>query len=141
MSRFATNQSAHARSLLERISEVFVASGNVYESYDMAGGLGGDPGSNYLEHCGGFSWALTEGLFGIDFNSDSEASATINDPLSRMEPRWGTATAKFVLRGTDVTLAVTPSENKLDIKGVGPKRTVRVISGGTTSLKCVGTGC
>lgn len=25
-------------------------SGNIYESYDMAGELGGDPGSNYLEH-------------------------------------------------------------------------------------------
>eukprot|EP01051_Picozoa_sp_SAG22_P000762 SAG22_NODE_23_length_31399_cov_35.631313_31_plen_127_part_00 len=46
MARFASNQSAHARKLLDRISEVFVASGNIYESYDMAGGIGGDPGSN-----------------------------------------------------------------------------------------------
>lgn len=141
MARFASNQSAHARRLLNRISEVFVASGNVYESYDMAGGLGGDPGSNYLEHCGGFSWALTEGLFGIDFTSDSKASATINDPLSRMEPTWGPAAAKFVLRGTDVTLTVTPSKNSLEITGVGPKQTVRVVSGGETVLRCVGTGC
>lgn len=141
MARFATNQSAHARKLLERISEVFVDSGNIYESYDMAGGIGGDPGSNYLEHCGGFAWALTEGLFGIDFKSDKKASATINDPLSRMEPTWSTATAKFVLRGTDVTLAVTPTQNKLEISGVGPKQMVRIVSGGKTSLRCVGTGC
>ena len=140
MARFATNQSAHARKLLERISEVFVDSGNIYESYDMAGGLGGDPGSNYLEHCGGFSWALTEGLFGIDLNSDVEASATINDPLSRMDPTWGTATAKFVLRGTNVTLVVTPNQNKLELKGAGPEQTVRVVSGGKISLKRVGTG-
>ena len=65
MARFASNQSAHARRLLDRISEVFVASGNVYESYDMGGNLGGDPGSNYLEHCAGYSWAVTEGLFGV----------------------------------------------------------------------------
>eukprot|EP01043_Picozoa_sp_COSAG02_P019175 COSAG02_NODE_916_length_15971_cov_12.781061_9_plen_142_part_00 len=141
MSRFAANQSAHARKLLNRISEVFVDSENIYESYDMAGGLGGDPGSNYLEHCGGFSWALTEGLFGIDFNSDSQASATINDPLSRMDPTWGAAVAKFVLRGTDVTLTVTPSKNKLELKGVGPKQTVRVVSAGDAYLKCVGTAC
>ena len=32
----------------------------------MGGSLGGDPGANYLEHCGGFSWALYEGLFGLD---------------------------------------------------------------------------
>ena len=39
-------QSPHARQLLERISQVFISSGNIYESYDMAGYLGGDPGSN-----------------------------------------------------------------------------------------------
>jgi hypothetical protein len=122
MARFAANQSAHARQLLERISDVFIASGNIYESYDMSGKLGGDPGSNYLEHCGGFSWALTEGLYGIDFYSAGAYSATISDPLSRMDPAWGAATAKFVLRGTDVTLTVNPSSGSLTIRGVGPKQ-------------------
>ena len=46
----------------------------------------------------------------------------INDPLSRMDPAWGAATAKFVLRGTDVTLTVTPSAGSMVIKGVGPKQ-------------------
>ena len=127
MARFASNQSAHARRLLDRISEVFVASGNVYESYDMGGNLGGDPGSNYLEHCAGYSWAVTEGLFGIDFFSDGEAAATIRDPLARMDPGWGAATAKFVLRGTDVTLTVRPRAGAVELAGVGPKQTVRVV--------------
>ena len=80
-------------------------------------------------------------MFGINFNSDDKAAATINDPMSRMDPTWGAATAKFVLRGTDVTLTVTPSQNRLQIKGVGPKQTVRVISGGEVALKCIGTPC
>lgn len=54
------------------------------------GNLGGDPGSNYLEHCGGYAWALTEGLFGIDLFSDAEAAATIRSPLTRMDSSWGT---------------------------------------------------
>lgn len=44
MARFADGQAEHARRLLERIAQVFVNSGNIYESYDMAGKLGGDPG-------------------------------------------------------------------------------------------------
>lgn len=66
----------------------FVTSGNVYESYTMSGAMGGDPGSNYLEHCGGYSWAVAEGLFGVDFNSDSDAAATINDPSKKIDPSW-----------------------------------------------------
>ena len=85
-----------------------------------------------------FLAGAVQGLFGIDFTSDSTASATINDPLSRMEPTWcvcafstclcvsltliccnrGAAVAKFVLRGTDVTLTATPSQQKLEIEGV-----------------------
>lgn len=44
MARFADGQGEHARQLLARIAQVFVDSGNIYESYDMAGKLGGDPG-------------------------------------------------------------------------------------------------
>ena len=142
MARFTANQSAHARRLLDRISAVFVSSKNVYESYDMGGSLGGDPGSNYLEHCGGFSWSLYEGLFGINFFSDKEAAATIHDPLARMDPTWrSAATANFVLRGTNVTLTVTPSIRKLTLTGVGPKQTVRLVTKGVAKLVCVGTGC
>merc|ERR1711865_685269 len=141
MARFADGQREHARKLLARISEVFVNSGNIYESYDMAGAMGGDPGANYMEHCGGYAWALTEGLFGIDLYSDGQAAATIHDPLARMDPTWPSATAHFVLRGTKVTLIVQPSAGLLTITGVGPKQRVRVLSKGTTSIECVGTGC
>lgn len=56
MARFASNQSAHARQLLDRISEVFVASGNIYESYDMAGGLASARASPpHLD----FQWSLS----------------------------------------------------------------------------------
>lgn len=107
----------------------------------MDGNMGGDPGANYLEHCGGFAWALTEGLFGIDLRSDGQAAATIHDPLAQMDPAWQLATAKFVLRGTNVTLTVQPSADALAISGIGPKQRVRVVAKGRTSIECVGTGC
>ena len=97
-------------------------------------------GANYLEHCGGFSWAITEGLFGIEFFSDGEAAATIRDPLSRLDPTWPSATIAFVLRGTDVTLTVMPSTKQLKLRGRGPKQSVRVVSGGQTQVIVVGTG-
>ena len=135
-------ESAHARRLLDRISEVFVSSGNVYESYDMAGHLGGDPGSNYLEHCGGFAWALTEGLFGLELFSDPEAAATVRDPLARMDPSWGDgAVAQFVLRGTAVALKVNPRAGTVSITGVGPKVIVRMVRGRKAKLVCVGSDC
>jgi hypothetical protein len=90
---------------------------------------------------GGYAWALTEGLFGIDFFSDSKAAATIHDPLQRMDSKWAAATAHFVLRGTNATLVVTPSAGTITLHGVGPKQQVRLIAKGTTSIVCIGTGC
>jgi len=52
---------------------VFLTNGNIYESYNMSGQRGGDTGGNYLEHCGGFAWVVTEGAFGIDFESDCKS--------------------------------------------------------------------
>ena len=59
-----------------------------------------------------------------------------------MDPTWSSAaTANFVLRGTKVTLSVTPSTGTLELTGVGPKQTVRLVSKGVSKLVCVGTGC
>ena len=41
LGRYATNQSAHGLSMLRRFASVAVASGNIYESYTMAGAVGG----------------------------------------------------------------------------------------------------
>eukprot|EP01052_Picozoa_sp_SAG31_P007543 SAG31_NODE_360_length_17025_cov_5.362460_6_plen_132_part_00 len=75
--------------------------GNIYESYNMTGGRGGDTGGNYLEHCGGFAWTVVEGSFGIDFSSDAQAAATI---APRFDPSWPSASGEFRLRGVDVKL-------------------------------------
>eukprot|EP01051_Picozoa_sp_SAG22_P000761 SAG22_NODE_23_length_31399_cov_35.631313_30_plen_123_part_00 len=94
-----------------------------------------------LEHCGGFSWALTEGLFGIDLFSDPAAAATIHNPLARLDPSWGVATAKFVLRGTAVVLTVDPQAGKVELAGRGPAVRVRVIGAdGAAKVVCVGGG-
>jgi hypothetical protein len=101
------------------------------------------PWLQLLEHCAGFSWALYEGLFGISLFSDREAAATIHDPLARMDPAWtSAATARFVLRGTNVSLSVTPSTRQLVLSGEGAQQTVRLLrKGARAKLVCVGTGC
>ena len=118
------------------------ASGNIYESYTMSGQMGGDPGSNYLEHCGGYSWAVTEGLFGVDFNSDNAAAATITDPSHRIDPSWPAATYTFSLRGTTAKLTISGSSGlkSLSLSGHGPAQRVRVIWDGSTKIETIGTG-
>lgn len=84
------------------LNEVFTGGGNIYESYLMTGERGGDTGGNYLEHCAGFAWSVTEGVFGLDFASDIEAAATVTP---RFDPAWPTARGSFRLRGVDIEVA------------------------------------
>ena len=67
LARFRRGKTASAHKLLARVAGVFVQTGNIYESYNMSGGRGGDTGGNYLEHCSGYAWTVSEGAFGIDF--------------------------------------------------------------------------
>ena len=60
--------------------------------------------AQYLEHCSGYAWAVVEGAFGINFESDVNASAT-NTP--RMDPGWPTARGVFRLRGVEISLVYT----------------------------------
>ena len=85
LARFRWGKTASAHKLLARVAGVFVETGNIYESYNMSGGRGGDTGGNYLEHCSGYAWTVSEGAFGIDFGSDKEAAATITP---RFDPAW-----------------------------------------------------
>ena len=64
----------------------------------MSGLRGGDTGGNYLEHCSGFAWSISEGAFGLDFNSDAEAAATVTP---RFSADWPRAHARFRLRGVE----------------------------------------
>merc|ERR1712232_447342 len=55
LARFRWGKIASAHKLLARVATVFVDGGNIYESYNMSGGRGGDTGGNYLEHCSGYA--------------------------------------------------------------------------------------
>ena len=101
LARFKWGKVSSAYKLLTRVASVFSDLGNIYESYNMSGGRGGDTGGNYLEHCGGFAWAVVEGSFGIDFSSDAQAAATV---APRFDPSWPSASGEFRLRGVDVVL-------------------------------------
>ena len=103
--------------------------------------MGGDPGSNYLEHCGGYAWAAVEGLFGVDFYSDNEAAATISAPLSRLRSDWGLARLQIMLRGTQVTLSVNPTAKHLEVSGVGPKVMLRYRTAEGDKMLCAGSDC
>ena len=63
------SQPAFGYTLLRRISAAFASSNNIMESYTMDAEVGTDPGTDYLEHCGGFMWSIIDGPFGVDFNS------------------------------------------------------------------------
>src|ERR1035437_7705349 len=61
-------------------SRIFDRDNDIYEAYDMNGKIvqGTDGWGNYTEHSGGYIWAIVEGLFGFNFDSDNKAVASIN---------------------------------------------------------------
>ena len=126
LARFRWGKTASAHKLLARVAEVFGQTGNIYESYNMSGGRGGDTGGNYLEHCGGYAWAVVEGAFGIDFGSDSQAAATVTP---RFAPSWPSAMGQFRLRGVDIEMNYVRGS----AEGVTLKRATAVASDGTAA--------
>ena len=113
--------------LLERISEIFARDRNVYEAYDMYGDI--DPGTkgwgNYTEHCGGYFWAMAEGPFGVSFDSDGQAVATIEP---RFPTEWTSASAEFYVRGTrlQISFARSGGVGRLSLVAHGDSQPVRI---------------
>lgn len=122
--------------LLRRIANAFVGTENIMESYTMAGTVGTDPGTDYLEHCAGFVWALVDGPLGVNFDSDMEAVATISPQLS---PSWDEASAYLVFRGVNVSVHVshagkTTLSSVAGGVGAGKSVKIRVVEGGKPSI-------
>lgn len=105
LARFVTAQNDKAYSLLQRISSVFNKDHDIYEGYDMNGcglhkcGCTTSGYGDYLEHCGGFIWTIIEGVFGINFDSTINYTATI---APRFPLSWANANASVYIRGTNV---------------------------------------
>lgn len=127
LARYRSGNDARGYALLTRISEIFSRDNNVYEAYDMMGII--DKGTkgwgNYTEHCGGYVWALSEGPFGLECESDEQSLATM---APRFPRDWTGASMDFYLRGTKLRAEYRRSGEKglLQISGEGPAVPLRV---------------
>lgn len=139
LARYRRGDPGRAYELLLRMSRIFARDGNVYEAYDMKGEpVRGTLGfGNYTEHSGGYIWAVAEGLFGIDFDSDAEAVATIRPhiPAGRQS-----ASAAFYLRGTRIGLRFNGTTRRLTLSAHGPVQRIRLYTGTKSQLVTAGDG-
>ena len=109
MARYKIGDPKGAYRNLEKISSIIAAQGDIYEGYDMNGcglakcGCTTSGYGDYLEHCGGLIWTVTEGVFGISFDSTSEYAAKI-EPNFFTTQGWKTASLTTRIRGLDVTI-------------------------------------
>jgi len=116
MSRFASSQYRQGYSLLKRFSNVVVDHANIYEGYDMTGcglqkcGCTTEGYGDYLEHCGGLIWAVTEGVFGLNFDTfagyENEGTYVATMSIFTLQGlafvSWRIASIRFYLRGAGV---------------------------------------
>jgi len=117
LARYRSGQYKTAAGLLMRISRAVVSAGNFYEGIDTQGcglkecGCSAGGFGDYLEHCAGFLWAVSEGLFGLDLDSTSSRNHSSSEPEwddkfdsdARIDPRfprgWHEASTSVFLRG------------------------------------------
>jgi hypothetical protein len=142
LARYHTGNPTRGFQLLRRISEIFARDRNVYEAYDMYGDIvqGTSGWGNYTEHCGGYLWAVSEGPFGADFDSDEQAAATVQP---RFPAEWTSASAEFYVRGTRLRMIFARSGGmgRLTLSASGAPQLVRVrLEDGRTEIVRAQTG-
>ncbi|KAB2660670.1 MAG: hypothetical protein DVB31_13610 [Verrucomicrobia bacterium] len=129
LARYKSGQDVRAMELLLRISTIFARDRNIYEAYDMAGNLAhGSAGwGNYTEHIGGYFWSVVGGPFGIDFDRDGSASATVRP---RFPSAWTGADAAIVVRGSRIKVVYTngPGARQLSLEGDQQPQSIRVVT-------------
>lgn len=128
LARYYSGRDRRGYELIQKISEIFARDRNVYEAYDMEGKV--VPGTagwgNYTEHAGGYLWAMVEGPFGIDFESDNEAVANVRP---RYPDFWKSAEVELFIRGMKCRIAFQrkPDVTEYTISGEGPRQPIRMI--------------
>ncbi len=139
LARYRHGDPARAYELLRRISEIFVRDQNVYEAYDMSGKpVGGTLGfGNYTEHSGGYIWAVAEGVFGVDFDSDAEAVATIRPHIPAT---CASADAALYVRGTRIELRFDSNGKRMTLSAKGPAQRIRLYTGARSEVISAGDG-
>ena len=134
LGRYAQGQAAHGLALLRSFAGAAAATKDIYESYTMKGAIGGDRGADYLEHCGGTYLATLGGPFGVSFDSDADAAATI---APAFPAAWPAARASFILRGTLVCVDLGAGR-ALAVTAHGAPQRVRVSWAGDDRVVVVG---
>ena len=133
LGRYAQAQPDRGLALLRSFAVAAAATNDIYESYTMAGALGGDEGADYLEHCAGAYLATLGGPFGGSFDSDAAAAATV---APAFPAAWPAARARFILRGTTVCLDF--AAGALGVTAHGAPQRVRVRWAGGERIDVVG---
>jgi hypothetical protein len=134
LGRYAQGQAEHGLALLRSFASAAAATKDIYESYTMRGAIGGDRGADYLEHCGGSYLAALGGPFGVSFDSDAGAAATV---APAFPATWPAARAHFVLRGTLVCVDLGAGR-ALAVTAHGAPQRVRVVWAGSERVIVVG---
>jgi len=142
LARYRTGNADRGLALIRRISEIFARDGNIYEAYNMAGEIvpGTQGWGNYTEHCGGFIWSVAEGIFGVRFESDGEAVASLEPALPR---DWSGASIDFYSRGElyHVEHSTMPGGRRLHASATGAAQPVRIrLPGKEASVHLIGAG-
>ena len=80
---------------------------------------------NFTEHSGGYLWTVVDGVFGFNFDSDSNVSATMKP---NFPPEWKNADITVFIRGTKVHIVYLSEKTKqLQFIGKGMKQKLCVI--------------
>lgn len=142
LARYHSGNPRRGMELLNRISEIFARDRNVYEAYDMYGDIvpGTSGWGNYTEHSGGYIWAVVGGPFGISFDSDAEAVATV---APQFPEDWPSADLTVYIRGSRVKISYARRQEDatLSLESEGAAQPVRVIlPGGERRLIYIGAG-
>lgn len=127
MARYKTGKSERGFNLIQNISRIFNRDNDIFEAYDMNGKIieGTFGWGNYTEHSGGYIWAVVEGIFGFNFDSDGKVAATMKP---NFPDEWGSAEITVFVRGTKVRVVYSSEPNKqLKFTGEGPIQKLCII--------------
>ena len=139
LARYKTGNRERGFELIQNISRIFNRDNDIYEAYDMNGKIveGTYGWGNYTEHSGGYIWAIVEGIFGFSFDSDNNASATMNP---NFPDNWTNAEISVIIRGTKVHVSYSHlQERQLKFTGEGKIQRLRIkLPDGKTQIILVG---
>jgi hypothetical protein len=141
LARYKTGNSEHGLELIQNISRIFNRDNDIYEAYDMNGKIveGTYGWGNYTEHSGGYIWAIVDGIFGFNFDSDDKAAASIHP---NFPDDWKNAEISVIIRGTKVHVSYSHLQGRrLQFTGKGVVQKLRVtLPAGNTQIILVGDG-